>query len=62
MTLYDYASGDRRYLQDASNRLGRVWLYRKDLLEELGDLHMLTGQAKADFDAIRSAQGVSVHG
>ena len=45
MTLYDFAEGNPRCLQDAANKRGRVWLYRPDLLLELGELGMLTGRA-----------------
>lgn len=62
MTLYDYAVGNPRCLQDASNKRGRVWLYRPDLLLELGALGMLTGQALVDYQRLSNPQEAIANG
>ena len=62
MTLYDFAEGNPRCLQDAANKRGRVWLYRPDLLQELGELGMLTGRALVEYKRLIEMRGTSVNG
>lgn len=62
MTLYDFAEGNPRCLQDAANKRGRVWLYRPDLLQELGELGMLTGRALVEYKRLIETRGASVNG
>lgn len=62
MTLYDFAEGNPRCLQDAANKRGRVWLYRPDLLQELGELGMLTGRALVEYKRLIEMRGASVNG
>ncbi len=62
MTLYDFAEGNPRCLQDASNKRGRVWLYRPDLLLELGELGMLTGRALLEYKRLIEMKGTGTNG
>lgn len=62
MTLYDFAEGNPRCLQDEANRRGRVWLYRPDLLQELGELGMLTGKALLEYKRMIETKGASLNG
>ena len=61
MTLYDFAQGNPRCLQDASNKRGRVWLYRPDLLLELGELGMLTGRALLEYKRLIEMKGTGTN-
>ena len=62
MTLYDFAEGNPRCLQDAANKRARVWLYRPDLLQELGELGMLTGRALVEYKRLIEMRGASANG
>ena len=62
MTLYDFAEGNPRCLQDADNKRGRVWLYRPDLLLELGELGMLTGRALLEYKRLIEMKGTGTNG
>lgn len=62
MTLYDFAEGNPRCLQDAANKRGRVWLYRPDLLLELGELGMLTGRALLEYKRLIEMKGTETNG
>jgi hypothetical protein len=62
MTLYDFAEGNPRCLQDAANKRGRVWLYRPDLLLELGELGMLTGRALLEYKRLIEMKGTGTNG
>lgn len=61
MTLYDFAEGNPRCLQDAANKRGRVWLYRPDLLLELGELGMLTGRALLEYKRLIEMKGTGTN-
>lgn len=62
MTLYDFTEGNPRCLQDAANKRGRVWLYRPDLLLELGELGMLTGRALLEYKRLIEMKGTGTNG
>lgn len=62
MTLYDFAEGNPRCLQDAANKRGHVWLYRPDLLLELGELGMLTGRALLEYKRLIEMKGTGTNG